>query len=170
MSTFFRQWARVFSRLRKVSLVMLRFRGRRPWAQPNRIYSPSLPKPPPPPDPWGRRILLGCAHGRRPRKRSPTRDTLRSLENTRVHCLKNVDTLDREEIEASEKSSEGVKVQNQFHVQKLRFRISSTCTKTMSVVPKMSLTEKILPTNRGKHTPVFRIDSRWPKSLSEAQK
>ena len=115
-------------------------------------------------------ILLGCAHGRRPRKRSPTRDTLRSLENTRVHCLKNVDTLDREEIEASEKSSEGVEVQNQFHVHKLRFRISSTCTKIMSVVAKMSLTEKIIPTNRGKHTPVFRIDSRWPKSLSEAQK
>ena len=47
--------------------------------------------------PRGRRIfiLLGCAHCRRPRKRSTTTDALRGLEGTRVHCLKNVDTLDR---------------------------------------------------------------------------
>ena len=40
-------------------------------------------------------ILLGCAHGRRPRKRSPTNDTLRGLEGTRIDCPENVDMLNR---------------------------------------------------------------------------
>ena len=40
MSTFFGQSIRVPSRPRKVSLLGLRFRGRRPWAQPNRIRRP----------------------------------------------------------------------------------------------------------------------------------
>ena len=40
MSTFFGQATRVPSRPRKVSLLGLRFRGRRPWAQPNRIRRP----------------------------------------------------------------------------------------------------------------------------------
>ena len=40
-------------------------------------------------------ILLGCAHGRRPRKQSPNNDTLRGLEGTRIDCLKNVDMLNR---------------------------------------------------------------------------
>ena len=40
MPTFFRQSIRVPSRPREVSLLGLRFRGRRPWAQPNRIRRP----------------------------------------------------------------------------------------------------------------------------------
>ena len=43
-------------------------------------------------------------------------DALRGLEGTRVHCLKNVDTLDRYEIAVSETNSEGVGARNQFHV------------------------------------------------------
>ena len=45
--------------------------------------------------PRGRRILLGCAHCRRPRKRSPNNDTLRGLEGTRIDCPKNVGMLNR---------------------------------------------------------------------------
>jgi len=56
---------------------------------------PVLPSLPPPPDPRDRRVLLGCAHGRRPRKRSPNNDTLRGLDGTRVDCPKNVDMLNR---------------------------------------------------------------------------
>ena len=40
-------------------------------------------------------ILLGCAHGRRPRKRSPNNDTLRGLEGARIDSPENVGMLNR---------------------------------------------------------------------------
>ena len=85
------------------------------YSSPNNSFPNTASPASPRAGPGGRRTLLGCAHGRRPRKRSPNNDTLQGLEGTRVQCPKNVDTLNHWQ-------SEQAGIQNRLRVPQNDFR------------------------------------------------
>ena len=119
------------------------------------LFSPTPSyKPPPPPDPRGRRTYWAAPTAADLEKRSATdndRETPAQIQHLNIQT--NIEIQKFHVRDTTHFLQDDLGVQDQFHVDKI-----------------ISVVAKIIPKNRGTQTPELRIDSRLLKSLSEAQK